>query len=207
MGSGPLHQVKSTLPPLVGYPGSDNADDPLPVPAGNEHDALTEMFDEGCGHAPYEEPGGEAAPAPPHPLHPVEKPEAVPPPPPPHPAGPALKKKRARGPTASYVMPDVTATINFYEGNNIFEATCSNPFHGSCVVSRKRSRAAQWEGRPVAAMYIWLFFCHDHDDKKSHWDIIPKIGTDLMDAAASIEDAEEELERTEDGKAILACQL
>ena len=65
MGSGPLHQAKSTLPPLVGYTGSDNEKDPLPVPAGKEHDELTDMYDDsGCGHAPYEEPGGEAAPAP-----------------------------------------------------------------------------------------------------------------------------------------------
>ena len=61
-------------------------------------------------------------------------------------------------------------TISYY-AQGFFTATCRQPGHGKCVLSRTSvggSRAQQ--GRPLGLMVAWLGAAHRHATKAEHWD-------------------------------------
>eukprot|EP00971_Amphidinium_carterae_P344484 6484906-Amphidinium_carterae.1 len=65
--------------------------------------------------------------------------------------------------------------ISFYMSNNLFEASCNNPHHGRCVLSRgkdgrKGKAGKRFGGRPLGMMMKWLADGASHDMKASHWD-------------------------------------
>ena len=84
-------------------------------------------------------------------------------------------------------MPDVAAALlrqraelklevpggllTFYETKKYFTASCRNPAHGRCILTRSSepgTRASQ--GRPLGLLTAWLFLGQDLPDKASHRD-------------------------------------
>ena len=61
--------------------------------------------------------------------------------------------------------------IMYYHTKNLFTATCSQPGHGQCVLTRSAGagrRAAQ--GRPLGLLASWLAAGARHATKAEHWD-------------------------------------
>lgn len=85
--------------------------------------------------------------------------------------------RRSRRPPAC--MVELTGgTIAFYTSNSVFQAVCSNPFHGACVLSRKNTAAAHMKGKPLGLMAAWLSAAPLVDTKEEHWDLIPSLAAD-----------------------------
>jgi hypothetical protein len=68
--------------------------------------------------------------------------------------------------------------LAFYETNNTFQATCGNAFHGACVLSRRNTRGAHMQGRPVGLLAAWLSISGVYDTKEGHWEAIQDIVND-----------------------------
>lgn len=97
------------------------------------------------------------------------------PPSPPEARGAPAARRRGK-PTA--VMEHAGGVLAFYESNNIFQATCGNALHGSCVLSRKGTRGAHMKGRPVGLLSAWLVASGMYDTKEQHWAAIAEISED-----------------------------
>ena len=70
--------------------------------------------------------------------------------------------------------------IRYYENKNQFTATCGNPDHGKCIVTRTSRAAANAsttmnqniaaKGRPLGFLTSWLALSEHTVDKDEHWD-------------------------------------
>lgn len=83
--------------------------------------------------------------------------------------GPRLRGK----PTA--VVEYGGGVMGFYLSNSVFQAKCGNPFHGSCVLSRRNTQAAHMRGRPLGLMAAWLAEGALYDTKEAHWASIDRL--------------------------------
>lgn len=69
-------------------------------------------------------------------------------------------------------------TIRFYENKKQFTATCDNPNHGKCVLTRQshaykgnaRSENQKAKGRPLGQMCAWLAIGQHIHEREDHWD-------------------------------------
>ena len=62
-------------------------------------------------------------------------------------------------------------SITFYLLKQVFTATCRNPAHGRCVLTRTAERGTRpSQGRPLGLLAAWLFMGQDLPSKESHWD-------------------------------------
>ena len=116
------------------------------------------------------------APAPP-PLPVPHALPAVPPPPPPY-APPAGGRRRQR--------PEITVeveggSISYYASKNSFQAVCTNPFHGDCVLTRKCTTAANMKGRPLGLLSAFLKCGSTYTDKDAHWANIIHLSYDFAE--------------------------
>lgn len=84
----------------------------------------------------------------------------------------ALGKQRR--PPAAYVEVS-GGSIAFYTSNKVFQAMCSNPFHGACVLTRKNTRLAHMGGRPLGLMMSWLAMAPVCDTKEAHWEALAEL--------------------------------
>jgi len=123
---------------------------------------------------------GHSVPAPaPESGHPESLQPAVDQPPveaePPAPAAPQHMGHRAMGqrtmPAASVDL--LGGRISYHYSKQAFEATCCNPAHGQCVLTRTcHGRSVKGHGicggRPVGFLGTWLAH-HDVESKKAHW--------------------------------------
>ena len=125
---------------------------------------------------PPDDPGGardralaSSAGAPPPPL---------PPPPPDPPEAPAARRRRlAGGPRGA---PDVSLAVEggviaFYASKQAFQATCDNPLHGRCVLTRSKEATGALSadghpkgGRPLGQLLGWLAG-NACGSKAEHW--------------------------------------
>jgi hypothetical protein len=88
------------------------------------------------------------------------------------------KSVRLRG-TADLAVQVPGGVIRFYQNKNSFTATCCNPNHGKCVITRTALTAANEKssntnviakGRPLGFMTAWLAMSEHTADKEDHWD-------------------------------------
>jgi hypothetical protein len=93
------------------------------------------------------------------------------PPPPPRPIG----ARRAR---ASAEVALEGGVMNFYLHDGRFTATCENPFHGQCVLTRHIGTRSHCKGRPVGLMAAWLSAGPMCESKKEHWDLLQDLSDD-----------------------------
>lgn len=103
------------------------------------------------------------------------------PPPVPHAVGPAERRRRQRdanelGARASALASVMTTggTIGCYRSGK-FQAVCSNPFHGACILTRANTKRAAWKGRPVASMVLWLELGNSAETKQEHWALLEEV--------------------------------
>ena len=78
--------------------------------------------------------------------------------------------------------------IRFHHSTGNFEATCKNPAHGRCVLTRKGLEASKKKrkvgagyargGRPVGLMAAWLAKKDDVPSKKAHMDLAAELDRD-----------------------------
>lgn len=86
---------------------------------------------------------------------------------------------RTRGTFASQMTVN-GGVIAFYDSNQVFQATCTNPFHGACVLTRKNTRRSHMKGRPVGFLVAWLAQGPFEETKDGHWKSIPHIAADVQ---------------------------
>ena len=120
-----------------------------------------------------EQPNAEDAPA-----AEGEEPAAAEPAPPPPPLagaelGPAprraMRGERLRHPAELRVQVD-GGFLTFYGNKQVFTATCGNPRHGRCVLSRTAEPGKRrQQGRPLGLLTAWLFVGKDLESKADHW--------------------------------------
>ena len=130
---------------------------------------------------------------------PLPEPEVPLPVPPPMPEADVVPARQLRA-RAERRLEVLGGVLTFYN-RGLFTATCSNPAHGKCVLSRTSEpggRAAQ--GRPLGLMSAWLFIGQDLPSKRSHWDqeAWPNYETRAYHR--------EQLEAIEGGLEMLACE-
>lgn len=127
-------------------------------------------------------------------------PEAPPPPPVPE----AHEEDRQRGAgEAMVVFP--FGKISYYESKKVFEATCRNPAHGKCVLTRTcnargvvAETGAPRGGRPVGFLAAWLLKSGRAGSKAEHWS--PPF---LKSSLAERQTARDSVERKDNGPAML----
>jgi len=99
----------------------------------------------------------------------------------------ALRGPRAARPDASLDLPG--GVISYYVSKHAFAATCGNPMHGACVLTRSSTKRAHMKGRPLSLMAAWLQQGPLHDTKESHWRTIAELACD----AEALRSARQEL--------------
>ena len=130
---------------------------------------------------------------------------AFPVPAPPSPVAPARTGRRKK-PAATATFP--WGKISYYESNKgIFEATCWNPNHGKCVMTRSARALASSSrapmprgGRPCGFLAAWLELSCTAD-KAQHWS--PEVMHTSREARRS---AREALKATDAGRLLLSYE-
>ena len=83
-------------------------------------------------------------------------------------------EKKARIPHAGRLeVPG--GIIKFYASDGRFEATCLNPSHGNCILSRFNRKRSKMAGRPVGFMAAWLSVSVMCEDKEEHWEMVDEV--------------------------------
>ena len=60
--------------------------------------------------------------------------------------------------------------LRYYETTKLFTATCANPAHGRCVLSRtSEAGRRKAQGRPLGLLMSWLARGEDAGTKEEHW--------------------------------------
>lgn len=116
------------------------------------------------------------------------------------PAGRGVALRRGKA-AATVVLEG--GVLSYYTSNAVFQATCRNPFHGACVLTRKRSVLAQLRGRPCGLMAAWLALGPRCETKAAHWELLSELETD-EEMVGALRDV---LRSSEDGRAVLAQEL
>ena len=99
--------------------------------------------------------------------------DVPPPPPPPPPGGGAVRGPRRPAPDAEAVWPG--GKICFYRSNGNFVGVCGNFFHGKCFLTRKFTRAAKMQGRPLGLIAAWLEAGQHLAGKEAHGDFVEPL--------------------------------
>jgi len=69
--------------------------------------------------------------------------------------------------------------IQFYAKDDRFTATCENPLHGSCVVTRYAKPRSRMKGRPCGFLSAWLASGALTEDKEAHFGMVRDIEADF----------------------------
>jgi hypothetical protein len=92
--------------------------------------------------------------------------------------------------------------LAYYDYNGMFQATCGNPFHGSCVLSRKSTRGSHMRGRPCGFLALWLSMAPMAETKEEHWALLDEAAADHANRRAS----REILATMPEGASLLSCE-
>ena len=121
-------------------------------------------------------------------LPPLPPPAAAPPPlQPPAGAPPDIGAKGQAARTKALVSIELDfGSIAFYKGGR-FQATCGNPLHGKCVLTRHNTLKSHMRGRPLGFMVAWMALGHICDTKEEHWNELDNIADDMPNRIAARE--------------------
>ena len=69
--------------------------------------------------------------------------------------------------------------LQFYPSDGRITATCTNPTHGTCVLTRFNRVKSRMGGRPCGMMVAWLAASAMCELRRDHWDCVPELEADL----------------------------
>ena len=84
------------------------------------------------------------------------------------PPPPVVARRRGK-PEATMTHPG--GVVSYYAAaQKGFQATCKNKFHGNCILTRRRTRAANMRGRPLGLHTAFLDLAFHTETKEEHLD-------------------------------------
>ena len=68
--------------------------------------------------------------------------------------------------------------MQYYPTDRRFTATCDNPLHGSCVLTRYDRQRSRMQGRPCGLMMAWLAASAVVETKEDHFNMVAELEAD-----------------------------